>query len=79
VKLYFWTEDRHIARMEGVDGAYKNAGVLRGDKWVPTMPAELLWNANPVTKEEAIKRALNYTRPRTTKEALLALLKEVEQ
>lgn len=74
--LFFWTEARHLARLEKAGGVYKNAEVLNDGKWVKTYPAELLWNANPLSKDKAIENLLWATSGSITREEALRLLNE---
>lgn len=76
MKEYFWTEDRCIGRLDKGKGMYTNAEVLRDGKWVVTAPAELLWNANPITKAKAIVNLTKWVYDPVTEEEAMRLLSE---
>lgn len=54
-QYYYVSEGRHVARCDVTSGYYENAEILRDGVWVPTTPAELLWNAQPITEERAMR------------------------
>ena len=70
---YFSTENQSIGRLEETEEDYRNAEVLREGEWVSVPPAELLWNAGPISREEAIERYLHY-HPEVTEDELRGLL-----
>ena len=53
---YFRVEGGHVARYTVGGESLSGAEVLRDGKWVPTTPAELAWNANPISEERALKQ-----------------------
>jgi len=72
---YFYTsEGQDIARLNETSTEYNNAEILRDGKWEKTFPAELLWNMEPVTKDEAIEKLLYWKPEVTTKAEALRLL-----
>ncbi len=75
-KSYFSTEERNIARLDETSDCYRNAEVLRDGKWMKTYPAELLWNANPITRAKAIDILLNWTLDPVTEAEAIQLLDE---
>lgn len=54
-QYYYISEGQYVARCDVTPGYYENAEVLRNGKWVPTTPAELIWNAQPITEEWAMR------------------------
>jgi len=77
MKRYYWTEDGHVGRLDKTDTEYLNAEILRDGKWVPILPRDLLWNANPISKEQAIEKLTKWTNNLLTEgEAKLLLSKE---
>jgi len=73
-RRYYWTEDRHIGRLQEAGGQYEKAEVLRDGKWQETTPAELIWNANLITRKEAIVNLVKYVRDPVTEEEALRLI-----
>jgi len=53
---YFSTEDHHVARYTVGGESLSGAQVLRDGVWEPTTPAELAFNANPISEEEGLKQ-----------------------
>jgi hypothetical protein len=76
MKHFYWTEDGHVGRLLKAGGVYRDAVVLRDGQWVATFPAELLWNANPISKAEAVVNLTKWVRDPVTKEEAMRLLDE---
>jgi len=53
-RYYYVNEGRLVARCDDNGESLSNAEVLRHGQWEPTTPAELVWNAQPISKEEAL-------------------------
>ena len=72
---YFYTSEGHdIARLNATSSEYNNAEILRDGQWEGAFPADLLWNMEPVTKDEAIQKMLIWKPAVTTKAEALRLL-----
>ena len=73
---FYWTEDRHVARMSLGGTSYSGAGVLRDGKWVSTNPAELAWNAQKITRTEAITNLVRWVHDKVSEKEAIRLLDE---
>ncbi len=73
--LYFYTTEGHdIARLNETGSEYNSAEILRDGVWEKAFPAELLWNMEPVSKDEAVDILVKWNPTPVTREEALGLL-----
>lgn len=53
-RYYYISEGRLVARCDDNGDSLSNAEVWRHGKWEPTTPAELVWNAQPISEEKVL-------------------------